>query len=39
MGRGWLDFRSREEKERDFREFSERVFRAAWNTEKGCGPD
>ena len=26
MGRGWLDFRSREEKERDFREFSERVF-------------
>ena len=26
MGRGWLDFRSREEKERDYREFTERVF-------------
>ncbi|HJB06412.1 MAG TPA: hypothetical protein H9716_00915 [Candidatus Enterocloster faecavium] len=26
MGRGWLDFRSREEKERDYREFAERVF-------------
>ncbi len=26
MGRGWLDFRSKEEKERDYREFAERVF-------------
>ena len=26
MGIGWLDFRSKEQKERDFRDFSERVF-------------